>query len=105
MAEIPSHITSSAAQSQIQARESTKEREAQQANQAHATKREVKAIDDTAAIVETDDADNRVFTDSEGQGGQGKPFDDKEEDRPESTEKTEGIRKDDDGTLHVDIEA
>ena len=106
MAEIPSDIASSAAQAGYQAREVGKERGARGAAQAHAANHQIKAVDESGSTVETEDADTRVFTDAEGGGSQGRAF---EEEHPESETPADspdkGITRDQDGQLHLDLEA
>ena len=107
MAEIPSDIVSSVAGAPFQARETVKEREVRRAGQAHAAHRQVRTVDEAGSTVETTDADARVFTDAEGQGGQGRQFD--EDSKPKSDKQTidrrKGIAADDAGQLHLDLEA
>lgn len=106
MSEIPSDIASSAAQAALQAREVARERAGSAAGQGNAAQRQVKAVDEAGSTVETEDADNQVFTDAEGSGSQGKPF---EDDRPaeeaEATESEDGVIRGEDGRLHLDLEA
>ncbi len=108
MSEIPPEIPSSAAQAGFQAREVAKEREARRAGQANAASRQVKTVDEAGATVETNDQDVAVFADAEGGGGEGR-----ESEQPKAEQATEeaddaadrGIVRDDDGHLHLDIEA
>ena len=107
MAEIPSEIASSAAQSGIQTREATRDREARQATQANAADRRAHAVNQADTTVETTDNDTQVFTDAEGAGSQGRNFE--EENTPPDEDSTEsrdgGIIQDDQGNLHLDLEA
>jgi len=107
VAEIPSDIATSAAQAPFQARETVKEREVRRAGQAHAANRQVRTVDEAGTTVETSDADAQIFTDAEGQGGQGRQLDD--ETNPPPKEPTSDLRKgvsaDKDGQLHLDLEA
>jgi len=106
MSEIPSDIASSAAQAALQAREVARERAGSAAGQGNAAQRQVKAVDEAGSTVETEDADNQVFTDAEGSGSQGKPFeDDRPSDGTEGKEPEEGVIRGEDGRLHVDLEA
>ena len=107
MADIPSDIASSAAQAGYQARDAGQARAARQAAQANAADRQVKAIDETDTTVDTDDADARVFADAEGSGGMGRPFEEEAAAEPEETAEgsDEGISKDEDGQVHLDLEA
>lgn len=107
VAEIPSDIASSAAQAGFQAREAAKNRDAQRASQAHVADRQVKAASQAGDTVETEDGDSQVFTDSEGAGGQGRDFgeDSAAADVADGPESSSGVTRDDDGRLHLDLEA
>jgi hypothetical protein len=107
MAEIPSDIASSAAQSGYLSREVAKERGAARAGQSYAADRQVRSIDEAGDVVDTADDDARVFSDAEGQGNQGRDRKEGDGADQESTSATqrEGVIRDDDGTLHVDLEA
>jgi len=108
MAEIPPDIASSAAQAGFQAREAAKDRDARRAGQADAAKREVRTVDESGATVETTDADTAIFTDAEGTGSQGRAFEAEEdvgEEEGDNSQGGDGIKKGDDGQLHVDLEA
>ena len=106
MAEIPSDIASSAAGAPFQARETVKEREVRRAGQAHAAHRQVRTVDEAGNTVETTDADARVFTDAEGQGGQGRQLDDEASPPQDPLPPTpSGITTDNDGRVHLDLEA
>ena len=103
MAEIPSDIASSAAQAGFRARETARERDGQRAGQASAADRQIRAVDKADTTVETGDDDTQVFSDAEGAGSQGRDFEDSAEQEAESAD--DGIRRDDDGQLHLDLEA
>ena len=107
LSQIPSDIAASAAQAGFTAREASREREASGAGQVHAATRQVKVVNDAGTTVETTDADSRVFTDAEGQGSQGRPFDDQtkseQQDDPSAVEP--GITTGEDGHMHIDLNA
>jgi len=108
MAEMPPPINASAAQAGFAAREAGKERDARQVGRVDAARRHVQSVDDAQTSVDTEDADTAVFTESEGQGSQGRtPDDEVSSNAPEADEKgTEnGVRQGDDGRLHIDIQA
>ena len=107
MAEIPADIASSAAQAGYQARAVEGERAARRTSRRSATERQIKAVDEADTTVETDDADSRVYTNAEGSGSQGRPFDDSatETDEPETDAPQDGIVTDDDGHMHLDVQA
>jgi len=106
MAEIPSHISSSAAQAGFQSREVGRARDARSAGQADATQRQIKSVEEASGTVDTTDFDTRVTTDSEGAGSQGRAF---EEDNPmedsSGQESLPGVTKGEDGQWHLDLEA
>ena len=104
MAEIPSDIASSAAQAGFQARQTAKERDAQRAGGRDLAERQVRAVDEAGNTVDTEDGDTAVFTDAEGAGSQGRPF----EEEAEGSEETAADVTDDDegiGDSHLDISA
>ncbi len=107
MTEIPSDIASSAAQTGFKAGEVSKERAAHRAGQAAAASRQVKASDETDVTVETTDSDTQVFSDAEGGGSYGRaPEEEAHEQDSEAPEATgNGITTDDDGRMHLDLEA
>ena len=107
MADAPSSIASSVAGAPLQARDTLNAGEARRAGQYHATIRQAQSVTDADAMVETTDANARVFSDAEGSGSQGREFGDQDEDRPErdGKKKTSGISTDPDGQLHLDLEA
>lgn len=109
MAEIPSDIASSAAQAGIRARQAVGDRESHRAAQANTSERQVKAVDQAGSSVDTDDLDTQVFADAEGTGSEGRPFEDEapeqDDDDAPSREETSGLTRDENGKLHVDLEA
>ncbi len=107
MAEIPSGISSSAAQAGFTARQVETEREARRAGQANTAERHAKKIDENDSTVDTNDADSQVFSDSEGEGSQGRTFQEGSEEAPEDQDNTaaEDITHDDDGQAHLDVQA
>jgi len=106
MSQLPSEIAASAAQAGLQARQITNQREARRAGQGHAANRQVKTVDEAGSTVETTDPDNQVFTNSEGQGSQGRASEESEPSQtPTPAPPESGVQTDPDGTQHVDIEA
>lgn len=107
MAEIPSDIPASAAQAGYQAREVGRARDARSAQIANASNRRARAVDEADTTVDTEDSDNQVFADAEGSGGQGRPFEEgNPTDAPDAVEESKtGIIEDDDGQVHIDLEA
>lgn len=107
MAEIPSHIASSAAQAGFQSREVGRDRDAQRAGQAAIAQRQIKSVEEASDTVETTDSDTRVTSDSEGAGSQGRTSEQElpKDESSETQETPPGVTEDDDGHLHLDLEA
>ncbi len=106
MSEIPPDIATSAASTPYQAKEVNKDREARRAGQAHAGERQIKSVDEAGSTVETTDNDVAVFSDAEGTGSQGRESETPEPESPEpGKDASNGITRDDDGQMHVDLEA
>ncbi len=107
MAEIPSDIASSAAQSGVQSREVAKGRAAARANTSSAANRQTKAVEEAGSTVDTEDEDNRIFADAEGGGSQGRTFEEGAAAEQEQGDAVsdDGITQDEDGQLHLDLEA
>ncbi|MFQ5414076.1 MAG: hypothetical protein ACE5E6_06415 [Phycisphaerae bacterium] len=106
MAEIPPDIAGSAAQAGFQARDVSKLRDARRAAPAQAAREQAQAADEAAATVDTNDTDNQVFADAEGAGSQGRTHDDQTHDQDADTPAADaGITRDEDGRLHIDLEA
>ena len=110
MSEIPSAIAGSAAQAAFQAFEASKQQDARRADQANAVTQQVRGIDESGNTVDTADADNQVFADAEGAGGQGRAFDESVGEDPAQSDHADGTaldarRTDDDGVEHIDLEA
>jgi hypothetical protein len=108
MADVPSAsgVGASAAQAGYQAREAAKAKDAAGAERANAKDRQVKALDDASSTVETEDGDTQVYTDSEGSGSQGRSFEEQGAGEQGAADEGEsnGVTRDDDGQLHLDIE-
>ncbi len=107
MSDIPP-IAASGAQAGYQQAEVTRARDARRADQVRARAKNANAIDEAGNTIETDDNDSRVFTDAEGAGGQGRSDEDGEH-SPEADEAQEGddsaIVSDEDGDVHLDLQA
>jgi hypothetical protein len=108
MADVPSAsgVGASAAQAGYQAREAAKAKDAAGAGRANAKDRQVKALDEASSTVETEDGDTQIYTDAEGSGGQGRPFEEQGtgEQGAADEKESDGVTRDDDGQLHLDIE-
>ena len=108
MAEIPSDIASSASQANIQARSVADNRNARSADTANAVNRQVKATEEADTTVDTADDDTKVFADAEGTGSQGRPFEEESappDQQDEAAATNEGISRDENGQVHLDLEA
>ncbi len=107
MAEIPSNLASSAAQSGVQSREVARARDASRANTSAAVDRQVRSVEEAGTTVDTEDADSQVFSDAEGSGSQGRSFEEgtAAEGGQGEGASDNGITRDDEGHLHLDLEA
>ncbi|UCE60317.1 MAG: hypothetical protein JSU63_00935 [Phycisphaerales bacterium] len=106
MADGPTDIASSAAQSGIQAREIANARNATRANTANAVNRQIQAADEAESTVDTEDADTQIHTDAEGTGSQGRAYEEGGTGQEEAEAQAEdGVTLDEDGRMHLDLEA
>lgn len=113
MADIPSHIAGSSLQAGYQANQAARAAEADRAGQANVVNRQARAADEAAETVDTADSDTAVFTDAEGAGSQGRPFEETAENNEVAgpagaapgDDEAAGLVRDDEGRLHVDLEA
>ena len=108
MADIPP-VHASAMQAGFQSRESTKIRDARRNEQTQSASQQLKSITDAAGMVDTADAGNQVFVDSEGAGSQGRAFGEPTDAPSETDDSSElvgdGITRDVQGRLHLDLDA
>jgi len=108
MSGIPSDIAGSALQAGYQARNAAKAREAERAGQANNAREATKGAEEAASVVETDDNDTQIYADAEGTGSKGRVFEEElvEEETPDQEQQgADGVTTDDDGTMHLDVEA
>ncbi len=107
MSGIPSDIAGSALQAGFQARNVAKTRDAERVGQANAADNRVKAADEAGSTVETSDSDTAVYADAEGTGSKGRAWEEElvDEEKAEEEDAAKGISTDDDGQMHLDIEA
>ena len=103
----PSPIASSIAGAPLQSRDAIEAGEARRAGQHNAIRRQAQTVTDAGATVETTDADARVFGDTEGTGSQGRELEEQDSQPNEQNppKNPPGIATDQDGNLHVDLEA
>jgi len=107
MADIPPIAASSVQAGYTQA-EAGKVKDAAEAANAHAAGRNMRAINDAGAIIETSEQDTAIFADAEGSGGKGRQEQEESNDdfeHHEQKDSGDGISTDDKGIAHVDIEA
>ena len=108
MAEIPSGLGASAAQAGFTAKDIANARDAQSAGRSDASNRRTKAINQAGSAVDTEDGDTQVFSESEGSGSQGRALEgDQTPEQPddEAPGTPPGVTRDDEGHLHLDLEA
>ncbi len=108
MAEIPSGLGASAAQAGSTSRDVASSRDADAANRTDAGNRRTKAIEQAGSAVDTEDGDTQVFSESEGTGSQGRALEgDETPDQPDDQAPGEppGLTRDNDGHVHLDLEA
>ncbi|MCO6437970.1 MAG: hypothetical protein J5J06_12835 [Phycisphaerae bacterium] len=104
MAEIPSDIAASAAQAGYQAREVGRERDAARTGQSHQAQQQNRNVTEAGEIVDTAELGTRVYSDAEGAGSQGRPFEsDDEQTKPESDDETPDDDRPDGERPHLDI--
>ena len=73
--------------------------------QAHAQRSQAARNEEMDMTVETTDADMQVNTDGGGLGSQGREFESGEEGEEAAEEQDSGITTDEDGQMHIDLEA
>ncbi len=102
MAEIPSGIASSAAQASNTARDVAEGRDARRGAAGGSD-----AAGKVGEVVETDDQDMATYADAEGSGSAGRPFGEEpaEEGDRDDAQGADGITQDEDGQMHLDLEA
>lgn len=81
--------------------------QARRAGQHHAIRQQVRSATEAGDTVETTDADSRVYGDTEGTGSQGRELGEQDDSGSEQDPKAKGsgIMQDEDGQLHLDLEA
>ena len=104
MADTPSPVASSAAQANFQAKATSDAREVRRAGQSHTARLQAKTVTDEGITVETTDTDVAVFTNAEGQGGQGREASDGMPKPPDQPPPASVITTDPDGNQHIDVQ-
>jgi hypothetical protein len=105
MSSVPPDIVGSSAQAGYQQADVAKIRDGERAAQANATARQAKAVDEAGSSITANDGDVEVYADAEGGGGQGRANEEEENTQDETNETQDGVRQDDDGEIHLDLQA
>lgn len=108
MSSIPSDIAGSALQAGYQSRDASKVGDKEKGGAIGADGKRSRSVDEVGDIVETSDSDARVYGDAEGAGSQGRSFDEKSDGQPDDEtddQDASGVVHDDDGQVHLDLEA
>lgn len=107
MSAIPPHLPGSFLQATAQARQAQGHLDNDDNQRAGATRSGQAAADQKASAVSDADLETGVDDqNSAGVGGQGRSFSDTDADEPQpDPTDPEGVRRDDDGNLHVDLQA
>ncbi len=107
MSTIPPNLVGPIVQSGAAQKQAARALEGEREQQSNAVAAGNKMSEKAAGTVGETDNDSRVHTDAEGSGGQGgSAGEEHAESQPdENAESDSGIRRDDDGQLHVDLEA
>ena len=107
MSAIPPNLAGPFLQAGVQANQVASERDTDENRQINAERSTRAVADQRAASVSDTGEENEVQDGSTAVGGQGRSFgdteDEKEQDQTEDSEN--GIRRDDDGKIHLDIQA
>ena len=105
MSTIPPDIVGPLAQSGVQQQHASRGLEHERAQQAGAMERGSRISDQAADTIGEADGDTRVHTDAEGTGSQGRAHSDEQGEPTEEPADGGGVRCDDDGQIHLDLEA
>lgn len=104
MSSVPPDIVGSSAQAGYQQADAAKIRDGERAAQSNATARQAKAVDEAGSAIAANDGDVEVYSDAEGGGGQGRA-EEEENTQDDNDETQDGIHRDDDGEIHLDLQA
>jgi len=107
LADVP-NIANSAAQAGYVQAEAARARDAAQAGAAQSARRTAQSIDEADTTISTDDNDTQVYADSDGSGGTGRESGEEPGQAPTSDQQPDhgdGIAHDENGDLHLDIQA
>lgn len=102
MSSVPPNLVGPILQTPLAQRQVSALRDAERTHADNAKRQQVAALDANDTTVETTDNDTQVHTDSEGQGSQGRQFNDSDEESPPEDAPRPG---DGEQGLHIDLEA
>ena len=107
MSTIPPNLVGPIIQSAAAQKQAARALEGEREQQSNAVVTGNKMSEKAAEAVGETDNDSRVHTDAEGSGGQGRSAGDEhaESRQDDNANSDSGIRRDDEGQLHVDLEA
>ncbi len=105
MSMIPPNLVGPIVQSGAAQKQAARALEGEREQQSNAVAAGNKISEKAAETVGETDNDARVHTDAEGSGGQGGSAGEEHAGTEQDAETESGIRRDDDGQLHVDLEA
>ncbi len=105
MSSVPPDIVGSSAQAGYQQADAAKIRDSERAAQSNATARQAKAVDEAGSAISANDGDVEVYADADGGGGQGRANEEEDNTQDDKDDTQEGIRRDDDGEIHLDLQA
>ncbi len=105
MSTIPPNLVGPIIQSAAAQKQAARALEGEREQQSNAVVAGNKISEKAAGTVGETDNDSRVHTDAEGSGGQGGSDGEEHAESKNGADSGSGIRRDDDGQLHVDLEA
>ncbi len=105
MSTIPPNLVGPIIQSAAAQKQAARALEGEREQQSNAVATGNKISEKAAEMVGEADNDSRVHTDAEGSGGQRGSTGDEHTESKHDADAHSGIRRDDDGQLHVDLEA
>ncbi len=103
MSGVPPNAIGSVLQSHLTRRTVSNVRDNEKNQEASATNRQNRAIDEKDTSIDTGDDNTRISSDAQGSGGQGRAFSSSEEENTEQNLPDD--QQDQDGLQHIDIEA
>jgi len=99
------HVAGTVLQTPVQQRQVARGRDAADNRQAHGARQMQRAVEQTDTSIETSDSDTRVNADSSGLAGQGRHLPTDDQPAPEPPDDDDGITTDEQGHVHLDIQA